>query len=563
MTKFAFKYKWGLLFILALIILEPTLSSWLYMWLQRMYTTIGPGTQKVVILRMLAIGIIAWFGKRLLGFTTSVVKSRMICNIKEDVKHSIFKNVMRLDTANISSKAASGEYISIFTNDIVLIEQRFFSNIVDLISSIFSLLILGATFISLNRTLGILVIAFGGAVMFIPAIFAKRLGAKSLAYSNEISHFTQKIKEYLHAYPTIKNYSIERAIEKRFSEANESVEDSKFEADYSLSLANSVGSMLSWFMQIIVIGVGLIMVAEGEILLGTMIASLSFAEDLASPLQGIVSNINSIRSVKEITDKIKSLSEEEAPTDEDEDSHPFSGQEKLDLIFRGLTIKTKDKYILDNFTYTFESGKKYLIVGRNGAGKSSIFKALKKRFDRYSGDILINETDVRSLTNIEVSTVVSYLNENVAIFSGTVNDNISLFRRYSSEEYEKALKEAQVELSRDRLIGEDGVNISSGEQRRIEIARSLLSASKIMIFDEVVSTLDIETAYEIEKMVLGYEEQTMIFISHNFSGKLIREYDEVLVMDKGRLVAHGHYNELVKTNPYFRRICDIKFGSCE
>ena len=64
-------------------------------------------------------------------------------------------------------------------------------------------------------------------------------------------------------------------------------------------------------------------------------------------------------------------------------------------------------------------------------------------------------------------------------------------------------------------------------------------------------------------MVLGYEEQTMIFISHNFSGKLIRQYDEVLVMDKGRLVAHGHYNELVKTNPYFRRICDIKFGSCE
>ena len=491
MTKFALKYKWGLLAILALIILEPSLSSWLYLWLQRMYTTIGPGTSKIVILRMLAIGIIAWVGKRLLGFTTSVVKSRLICNIKQDVKHSIFTNVMRLDTANISQKAASGEYISIFTNDIALIEQRFFSNIVDLIGSIFALAILGSTFITLNPTLGIMVISFGAIIMFIPAVFAKKLGAKSLAYSNEISRFTQQIKEYLHAYPTIKNYSIEYAIEKRFASANESVEDSKFEADYSLSLANSIGSMLSWFMQIIVIGVGLILVSQGDIMLGTMIASLSFAEDLASPIQGIVANINSIRSVKEITEKIKSLSETETPDEEDYDSRPFKDAKSVDLIYKGLTIRGKDKYILDNFTFTFENGKKYLIVGRNGAGKSSIFKALKKRFDHYSGDILINDVDIRTLTNIEVSSVVSYLNENVAIFSGTVDDNVALFRKYSDNEYDRALREAQVELSRDRVIGEDGVNISSGEQRRIEIARSLLSSSRIMIFDEVVSTLDI------------------------------------------------------------------------
>ena len=84
-----------------------------------------------------------------------------------------------------------------------------------------------------------------------------------------------------------------------------------------------------------------------------------------------------------------------------------------------------------------------------------------------------------------------------------------------------------------------------------------------MIFDEVVSTLDIETAYEIEKMVLEYEKQTMIFISHNFSGKLIREYDEILVMDAGRLVDHGTYDELIENSSYFRNICEIKFGKLD
>ena len=82
-----------------------------------------------------------------------------------------------------------------------------------------------------------------------------------------------------------------------------------------------------------------------------------------------------------------------------------------------------------------------------------------------------------------------------------------------------------------------------------------------MIFDEVVSTLDIETAYEIEKMILEYSDKTVIFVSHNFSGKLIKEYDEILVMDSGKLLAHGTYDELIRDCEYFRRICEIKFGS--
>ena len=112
----------------------------------------------------------------------------------------------------------------------------------------------------------------------------------------------------------------------------------------------------------------------------------------------------------------------------------------------------------------------------------------------------------------------------------------------------------------NRMVNDEGKNISSGEQRRIEIARSLLHSAKVLIFDEVVSTLDIETAYGIEKLALGFEDKTVVFISHNFSGKLIREYDEILVMESGRLLAHGNYDELIKSCDYFRRICEIKFG---
>ena len=164
------------------------------------------------------------------------------------------------------------------------------------------------------------------------------------------------------------------------------------------------------------------------------------------------------------------------------------------------------------------------------------------------------------MDNQELSHMVSYLSENVSLFSGLVRENISLFRNFSPESFKTAVDDAQINLDLNRVIVDGGTNISSGEQRRIEIARSLLTSVKVLIFDEVVSTLDIETAFEIEKMVLDFSEKTVIFVSHNFSGKLIEKYDEILIMDNGQLIAHGTYQDLIQSNAYFKRICEIKFG---
>ena len=200
-------------------------------------------------------------------------------------------------------------------------------------------------------------------------------------------------------------------------------------------------------------------------------------------------------------------------------------------------------------------------VGLNGSGKSTLFKALKKWYGIQGERIKINEKPVSAISNTALSRSVSYLNENVSLFSGSVKDNITLFREYSPEIFGNAVESAQVRLDLGRMINDEGKNISSGEQRRIEIARSLLSSVRMIVFDEVVSTLDIETAYEIEKMALDFADKTVVFISHNFSGKLIREYDDILVMQGGALLAHGTYDELIHECDYFKRICEIKFGT--
>lgn len=562
MLKQLLNQKWYIAFILLLIILDPSLNSILNFWLQSLFNSATMGADKLVLLKMLTMGFLLWILKRLVSLTSGVLKNRFICNARQEVKYQLFASLLRMDTGNISEIASSGEYISLFTNDIALLETRFYNQIVGLISSVFSIAILGGSLFALNVKLATAILAFGVFSMCVPVVFSKKLNEKSLAYSNAISRFTQRVKEYMVAYPTIKNYAIETETSQKFNSINHDVEEAKFESDYAMTFANNVGQLLSWFMQFIGVGLGLMLVVNGEILVGTVVAARSFASDLASPLQDIVININSIRSVKAIVRKIELLTTNPAGKKSGPQKAIFlsSGTNQCNISFENFSLQIGSKSLISHFSFSFETGKKYLVLGLNGSGKSTLFKALKKWYSPTSGNIYINGINVSELDSATLSRSISYLNENVSLFSGTIKDNITLFRESNTIQFGEAITNAKVRIDMDRIVNDEGRNISSGEQRRIEIARSLLRSVKVLIFDEVVSTLDIETAYEIEKMALGFVDKTVIFVSHNFSGKLIREYDEILVIDNGQLLAHGSYDELIGSCDYFRRICEIRFG---
>lgn len=562
MSKIILKFKWHLAAIVALMIVEPTINSILNFWLQRLFNSATPGGDVIFVLRLLTLGFLLWMLKRVVTHTMLIIRDRFISKVKAETKHHMFAKLLGLNTANIAQSASGGEHISMFTNDILLLEQRFLNQIMGLISAVFSIAILGYSFVVLNPTLAWSIIGFGALTVFVPVFFSKNLNSKNIIYTRKIASFTQKLKEYISSYPTIKNYSIEPEIMARFDDENAATENAKFEADCAFTLANSVGQLMAWFMQFIGVGLGIILVLKGEILIGTVIAAQSFASDLALPIQNLIICINSIRSVRNVVKKLETFTDSYTSKQEETQIRTQTPlpDGPCDIEFKGISLELGEKTIIDNFTYKFEQGKKYLVVGINGSGKSSVFKTLKRWYDSCAGEILVGGTDISCFSNDELSNIVSYLNEDVSLFSGSVKDNITLFKDYTSDQIEEAIQVSHMELDINRQIIDEGRNISSGEQRRVEIARSLLKAASVIIFDEVVSTLDIETAYDIEKSALALEDKTVIFISHNFSGKLIREYDGILVLSAGKLVANGTYEELMANSPYFQRICNIKFG---
>ena len=231
-----------------------------------------------------------------------------------------------------------------------------------------------------------------------------------------------------------------------------------------------------------------------------------------------------------------------------------------DLEYRGVSFAIGKKKVVSNFSFVFEEGKKYLIIGKNGAGKSTLFKLLKRMYGNYTGTISVGGTDIAKMSYETLGGYSSYLNEDVNVYSASVRENITLFRSISEEMLNRAISTAHVEMDLDRQIRDNGSNISSGEKRRIEIARTLVQNTPIIVFDEVISTLDIETAYEIEQLALSLNS-TVIFISHNFSGKLVDKYDEILLIGDGMLLGHGSHESLLSSNAYYQHIWEIKNGT--
>ncbi len=554
------KRKSLLLILLPLLIIRPILSSWIGVKAGEFFDLAIYGTNFKNILWVFIVIFLAWiFNYSLIFYWTKLLKTFLVTRFRLDTKNEMFHSVMNVNLDDFNTMEP-GDYIAAFSNDITLLENRYFQSLLELFEYIITIIIVGSVFFTIDSTLAGTVVCFGLLGSVISIILAKYTRNKNEKFIRSFYSFTQGIKELFSSFRTIKNYNITAQIQKRFEDMNNETENKKCEADFALEFVNAISAAFSGFLMFSVIGIGLVKVLQGDISMGIVITAYNFASDLSSPLQNCLHKVNEIRSVKTIVEKIDSFNDKAETTRKEFITKEDCPTEIEKLAYKDVSFSVGEKQIINNFSFNFEKGKKYLIIGKNGAGKSTLFKLLKKNYDTYTGGIYINDTDIAEISYESLSDCSSYLNEDVSVYSATVKENIELFRDIDESQISKAISVAQVKVDLDRKLKDNGSNISSGEKRRIEIARTLVKNTPIIIFDEVISTLDIETAYEIEKLALNLDSM-VIFISHNFSGKLVKDYDEILLLEDGRLIAHGSHEDLLAGSSDYKRIWNIKNGS--
>lgn len=548
------------------IIVSPILTSWLNTYLQTIFNITLSTDNKLIIMRMLLVGFIIWMLKRISDFSSGLFKTRLLCNINYTFRQKMFSAIFKKDLRELLDFSEENEYISRFTNDLNVLEQRLLVNIIEIPTNIISIVILCFAFYKLNHLLALIAFLFCIPSFVFSRLLSKYSNEKTVKYLSKVEKMTKKLKEYLSAFRMIRNYNACDTVIASYKKTNYNSNEARFQSEYSLMLINNITDLVVWFMQFVVVGIGLTMVVEGRILLGTVISSYAFSNNIANPMKSLMHNLNSIQSGELLFEKIendiynsKDMLTDKSDSMADSEKCPTKGC----IEYKNVSLLIDEKKIIDDFSFRFEHGKKYLIIGPNGAGKSTIAKMVKKQYIPTSGELLINGIEIERLSETAINNIISYVPEKISIITDTVKNNVFLCNEANENDLLCSMNSIGLDLDINRIISENDDNISSGEKRKIDLLRNLVRNIPTIIFDEVLSSLDIETSYNIEKMILELSDVTIIMISHIFSKELLKKYDNILIIQNGRLIANGNYETLIKENEYFKKISKIKFENID
>ncbi len=348
----------------------------------------------------------------------------------------------------------------------------------------------------------------------------------------------------------------------KFDKENSDTIHTKYSVDKLFALNEGLSSFLALMVQIVVLFLSAYFIITERITVGTLLGMVQVSSNLANPLIMIFTNIPKIKSIQPIIEKLTVLSKYELNEVPKKQSATFNSVVSISNLSFAYE---KQNRVLDKINLHIEKGKKYVIVGKSGCGKTTLVKLLAGYYTEYSGKILYDNTDLNMMNENDIVQLSSIIHQNIYMFNESVYDNICLHEDYSKESIDKAVKASGLNDVIEKLpegllyeAGENGSNLSGGQKQRIAVARALIRNKPILILDEGTSAIDMQTAYDIENHLLKIEGLTIITITHNLKKELLELYDNIIYMENGEIIERGTFEELTSVPSRFLKYLTIK-----
>jgi len=238
---------------------------------------------------------------------------------------------------------------------------------------------------------------------------------------------------------------------------------------------------------------------------------------------------------------------------------PSSWPEAGTVEFKGVGMRYREglPLVLKDLTLTIPGGSRVGVVGRTGAGKSSITSALFRLVELAEGTIAIDGVDISTLGLALLRSKLSIIPQDPTLFRGTIRSNLDPFHTYKDEELHAALRSSSLDstITLESTVDEEGFNFSLGQRQQIALARALVRNSRVVVADEATSSVDIETDRIIQRsMKEGFKGRTLVCIAHRL--RTVVGYDMIVVMDAGQVVEVGAPGELWRRGGVWRGMCD-------
>ena len=515
----------------------------------------------------LLIGL--FFLRSIAGFISTYGIAWVGRSVVKKIREQMFDKLVHTPTRTYDF-SSSGELLSKVTYDTEQVAEAATKAVTVIVRDGLTVIgLIGLMFYqSFILSIGILII--GPVIAIFIKVMSVRFRDTSKHIQQSMGFITNVVEELIAGHRVVKIFGGEKSEKKSFEGVNENNKNRHLK----LALIQGISIPLVQFVvAVFLAGIIYFVTSDAyitDISVGTFMSFITAMILVFAPLKRLA-EINvvlqrGLAASESIFTLLDSKSEmEQKPTDS------ITLDEKFTMIrFNNITFSYDNKKdILQNIDFTVKKGATCAIVGRSGSGKSTLMNLLPRFYELSNGSISFDNKDISKSSLQNLRSLIAYVGQDLTLFNDTIKNNIAygLLENKDFNEIQSAAKTSHAEefiktfdKGYDTLVGDNGVLLSGGQRQRIAIARAILKDSPILLLDEATSSLDSQS----EKLIQGALEdlqrnRTTIVIAHRLS--TIEKADEIIVLDKGRIVEQGTHETLMANNKIYTNLYKIQFSA--
>ncbi|MGZ5246105.1 MAG: ABC transporter ATP-binding protein [Flavitalea sp.] len=484
--------------------------------------------------------------------------------VLQRLRADLFSKILELPIGYFTEQR-KGDIISRMSNDSNEIEWSVISTLEALIREPLTITIILAMLIFLSPTLTVFIFIMLPIAGFIIGRISRSLKKQSTAAQEEQGILMSILDETLGGLRVIKAFNAEKIVRGKFFQSNDTLNHLRNKMIFRRDLASPMSEFLGVVVMASVLWFGGQLVLEEELMEpDAFITYIVFFTQIINPAKGLSTAFYNVQRGSSAIKRIEEVLE--APITVQEPVSPIELKEFQDSIeFRNVTFGYNDVTILDNINLKIKKGTTVALVGSSGAGKSTLADLIPRFHDVTSGELLIDGKNIREYSLNSLRSQMGIVTQEPILFNDTIASNIALGTRDPKlSDIEAAAKVANAHLfilnkedQYETNIGDRGSKLSGGERQRVTIARAVLKNPPILILDEATSSLDTESEKLVQDAINKMmQNRTSIVIAHRLS--TIRFADEIIVLQKGKIVERGNHQELIEQDGFYRKLVEMQ-----
>jgi len=527
------------------------------------------GDNSKALIFVVCLIILMFLLKNIFGYLANYFLVFLRNGVIRDLRNAVYKKTMELPLSYFS-ETRKGDIMARVTNDVSMLEYSFLPVLELVVREPLTIIFTIVVMFYLSAKLTFFVFIFIPVTGIIISRIGKSLKRKSDRVQKEQGVILSNLEETLTGLRIIKGFSGEDKFYEKFQEsttrfyhyANKLLNRQNLASPASEFLGICVIAILLWYGGNLVLsgGGGGASALDGS----KFLVYMGLAYNILTPAKAISRGLYNIKQGSAAAERIQEIIDTENPLLDKVNAIVKDGFNS-EIVFDNISFKYAEEYVLKDFSLTIPKGKTVALVGQSGSGKSTIANLITRFYDVNEGQILIDGLDIRDLTTKSLRKQLGIVTQDAILFNESIKNNLKLGKDDATdEEIIDALKVANawefvkdLPSGIDTNIGDSGNKLSGGQKQRLSIARAVLKSPPIMILDEATSALDTESErlvqIALENMM---KNRTSIVIAHRLS--TIQNADEIVVLQKGKIVEKGTHDKLIIKNGIYKRLVDMQ-----